>query len=111
MTDDEIYREALDRFGEGVQAGMAMTEAGELIAALGRHYIQQRENAEGVIDELADVSIMLDQMSIVFGTEKVASRKAEKLARFAGILSGDVPHPHTGEIKRQNAFDNKEVFE
>lgn len=88
MTEDEIYKAALEKWGHGFQIGMAMTEAGELIAALGRFVIQNRNNTEEVIDELADMEIMLCQMRYLFGEGKINDRKEQKLLRLRALVQG-----------------------
>ena len=90
----ELYMKALTKWGAGSQKGMAMTEAGELIAELGRDAIQGRDNHDKVVDELADMEIMLGQMKLIYGESSVAKRKNEKLLRLAGILDGSIKHPH-----------------
>lgn len=94
MTEQEIYQAALDKWGRGVQMGMAMSEAGELTAALGRMAVQGRSNREEVIGELADMEIMLGQMRLLFGDEDIDAEKRRKLERLAGIINGSVEHPH-----------------
>lgn len=94
MTEQEIYQAALDKWGAGTQMGMAMTEASELAAALGRSAVQGRDNTDEIIDELADMEIMLGQMRLLFDGEKINERKAYKLARLNGIIDGSVHHPH-----------------
>ena len=70
MTEDEIYKAALEKWGHGFQIGMAMTEAGELI------------------DELADMEIMLCQMRYLFGEGKINDRKEQKLLRLRALVQG-----------------------
>jgi len=92
--ETKIYQDAVNKWGEPTQAFMAMGECGELTAALARFFVQGRGNDQEVIDEIADVQIMLNQLKLMFMREAVEQRKIEKLLRLEGILGGDIKHPH-----------------
>ena len=86
MTEREIYRAALSKWGPDLQMGMAMAEAGELIAALGRFVMQRRDSSEEIIDEIADMEIMLGQLRMIFSDDRVDVRKEMKLKRLEGRI-------------------------
>lgn len=78
---DAICYTALEHYGVHHQIVKCMEECGELIQALaknmcGEHY------AENVVEELADVEIMLRQMRTVFGQQDTARVRVQKLARL-----------------------------
>ena len=69
MNDDErrIFEDALLKWGANAQIQVAIEEFAELIVELAK--IDRRvngSNSETVLNELADASIMIDQMRIVF---------------------------------------------
>jgi NTP pyrophosphatase (non-canonical NTP hydrolase) len=80
---DNIYFKAIEKWGEQAQIGMAIEECSELITCLvklGRN--KNSSTKEQVIDEIADVMIMMEQLQHVFGFSKVADRKDFKLTRL-----------------------------
>lgn len=84
----EIYQATLDRWGEQAQYDQAIEECAELITAL-MHYRRDKNDRREVIDELADVTLMLGQLTWMFGEDQVKEavtiklRKLEKLMRQA----------------------------
>lgn len=96
---NQVLQSALNKWGAATQAGMCMTECGELTAALGAYFVQGRDKDSNVIDEIADVQIMLDQMKLIFDQQAIESRIEYKLDRLKGILLGNVEHPHSETVK------------
>ncbi len=86
MPMEQIYQATLDKWGEDAQYDQAVEECAELIAAL-KHYRRGKIDEQAVISELADVSLMLGQLSWMFGPEKVAAAKEMKLAKLNRLLS------------------------
>lgn len=82
MNDKQksICRRILDHYGVFSQKIKTVEECAELITAI-LHNMEDRVNEAAVIDELADVSIMLEQMIAVYGRQKVDSRIDAKLRR------------------------------
>ncbi len=88
MTDYEaIYRATLDRWGEEAQYDQAVEECAELIAVL-KHFRRNKVDEAAVIDELADVVLMVGQLSYMFGEEKVEEAVRQKVAKLRGLLAG-----------------------
>lgn len=87
MREDvvRLYRKALALFDIAPQRRMMIEEASELIEALVRED-RGRANKEDVITELADVLIMCEQLSLVYGEKEVLQEKARKLDRLAERL-------------------------
>lgn len=81
ITSSETFTEPLEHYGKFTQIVKCMEECGELIRALGKHLCGE-ENIENVVEELADVEIMLMQMRMVFGRHEVHRVMAQKLARL-----------------------------
>ena len=85
MDYDEIYRWTLKKWGTEAQYDQAVEECAELIAVL-KHFRRGKAGEEEVISELADVTLMLGQLTYMFGQEKVKQRVEEKLTKLKGLL-------------------------
>lgn len=81
IHEDAICYTALEHYGVHSQIVKCMEECGELIQALARKMCGE-ENIENVVEELADVEIMLMQMRAVFGRQDAHRMMAQKLARL-----------------------------
>ena len=86
----EIYKEALEKYGVGAQIGMLTEECGELLSAINK-FNRSRCSSDDVLTELADVSIMVEQLSLIYGGyEKFQIEKDKKLIRLLKrINNGD----------------------
>lgn len=80
-NDEKLYQKALNTFGIDNQLFMVAEECGELLSAIGK-YKRGRCSMDEVITELADVAIMVEQMSVYFGVDKVKDEKERKLKRL-----------------------------
>lgn len=86
MQMKPIYQAAIDKWGEAAQYDQAVEECAELIIAL-KHYRRGKVDKQAVIAELADVSLMLGQLSWMFGTEAVEAAKKTKLEKLDKLLT------------------------
>lgn len=85
MTSKTIYRTALKTWGFNAQAIMTIEECSELIKALTKFFRNfEREN---VLEEIADVEIMLEQLREHFGNRVINKIKKEKLERLTRRLN------------------------
>lgn len=78
---NSILHLAIKTFGPVHQKMMAIEECSELINAL----IKEKRNRIGddeVITEIADVSIMVGQLALIYGTDKVKAEIERKLVRL-----------------------------
>lgn len=88
LNKDEIYREAINTWGPDMQIDMFIEEASELIQALIKHK-RGKGDLNNIAEEIADVSIMLEQMAMVFDCyNQSVSYKKFKLARLKNTLNG-----------------------
>lgn len=78
---NEVCKKAMEKWGYDQQQLMLMEECGELISALNK-YNRQRIQPFGVITELADVSIMVEQMAIYLGWNEFLKERDRKLSRL-----------------------------
>jgi NTP pyrophosphatase (non-canonical NTP hydrolase) len=82
----QIYRTALEKWGPESQLNMLVEECGELVAAVNR-FRRERTPLIGLLEEIADVEIMLEQMRLIFDGALIDACKRQKQARLA-ILAG-----------------------
>lgn len=94
MTGHQIYVEAVDTFGDGPQQIKAIEELAELQAVLARDMNCLQVTDEDIIDEIADVHIMTQQMAIIFGEKEVVQRINEKLERLKRMIDEENAHGH-----------------
>jgi hypothetical protein len=77
---EKIYKDALDFWGIEPQLRIAEEECAEFIVAAS-HFIRNRPGSEEVIiEEAADVYIMMEQVMRYFGQDKVLAVADQKLA-------------------------------
>ena len=76
-----LDKEAIEKWGELPQVNMVYEETGELITALAR-FMRGRSDAADVITELADVSIMVEQIALMLGYDAYETEKNRKLERL-----------------------------
>jgi NTP pyrophosphatase (non-canonical NTP hydrolase) len=82
LTD--VCAEALKRYGAPAQVNMTKEECAELIVALS-HFERGRGSKAEIAEEIADVAIMLEQMTLMLGPEgpvMVSSKVTEKVIRL-----------------------------
>jgi len=86
MDMDEIYRATLEKWGVDAQYDQAVEECAELITAL-KHFRRGKISGEKVIEELADVHLMLGQLTYMFGREKVSAAINDKINKLNRLMS------------------------
>jgi len=86
MESEQIYRASLEKWGREAQFDQAVEECAELIAVL-KHYRRDKADAAAVIAELADVTLMVGQLTWMFGEEEVRLAVAEKIVKLEGLLA------------------------
>tara|TARA_R100001086_G_scaffold225289_2_gene143566 strand:- start:20166 stop:20564 length:399 start_codon:yes stop_codon:yes gene_type:complete len=88
-----LCEEAVIVWGVDAQIDMAIEECAELIVAL-NHYRRGRVTEEEVLGEVADVSILVEQMASLFGRSPFASIRSSKINKLATRL--DLKESETG---------------
>lgn len=89
-TIESLLQQAIDTWGEDAQVSMAIEECSELITALTQFWRGRKTKAE-VAEEIADVSIMMRQLRLIFGYQEVNEIEAGKLARLKKRLAKETP--------------------
>lgn len=79
----EIEANALLTYGKEMQIDVAIEEMSELIKALIKdRRLSDKKSSDNVLEEMADVQIMLDQLKMIFGgTKKIEWYKLNRLKR------------------------------
>jgi len=86
MSETEsIFREAVERYGALPQIGMLHEEMGELMTAINQ-WTRGRVKVERVAEEMADVCIMLQQLSYVVETLTQGELDAEVFDDLAQVF-------------------------
>lgn len=92
FTEEKILQSAITTFGADAQIDMMIEEMAELTKALlklRRACGSTTKNPELIADinsEIADVSIVLDQMTMIFSQKEVSEYRGMKVARLASTI-------------------------
>ena len=94
--DDEcIMRQAIETYGVQAQCDVAIEEMAELIKAIMKirraadDYEKTQAALDNLLEEIADVDIMIDQMKIMWGLKQVEEYREKKLERLERRLNDD----------------------
>lgn len=85
MDYREIIMDALQTYGADAQKTMVVEECAELINALAKQR-RKRTSDIDIITEIADVQIMLWQMTALYGADAVNMEIAKKMKRLSERL-------------------------
>jgi len=81
---EKLYRDCMEFWGIERQSRMLQEECAELIVAIS-HYLRERKGStEKLVEELADVRIMSDQLIAYFGEDRVmevVDRKSDRVKK------------------------------
>lgn len=81
-----ILEGAIKKFGVRPQVIVAIEEMAELQKELTK-WLRGKRNPAGLLEEMADVSIMLNQLELIFGDP--VEEEIAKLERLEGMVQGD----------------------
>lgn len=94
IESEQLYLKALDKWGVGFQCQMAIEEMAELTKALCKRSRTKNEsevlkNFEEIIEEIADVEIMIEQLKLYFDPSKmlVNGQRIKKLEKLSKLLN------------------------
>lgn len=82
---DDLAQRAIDCWGVKAQFGMVKEECLELALEVQR-IDRNRHDDEKILEESVDVYIMMKEMFIIFGPERVNAMLARKLGKFESQL-------------------------
>lgn len=92
--EQAVFQCALESWGARAQLLMVAEEAAELGAALHRYMRGRPGSEEALLEEAADVAILLDQLPVVLGpgtaeaVQKIRDAKVRRLAIRLGLGAG-----------------------
>ncbi len=87
--DETILKKAIATWGKHAQLLMVLEEMSELQKEILKHINRGKDNLDAIIDETADVEIMLAQLKYIFGiTEAVEKHISVKLEKIKARLEG-----------------------
>lgn len=86
MTAEEIYKKAIAQYGVEPQRKMAIEEMAELLNAMMK-FDRGRNTVDDIIEEIADVTIMMRQLAIIYGQKAVDLQIDYKTQRLAKRLN------------------------
>ena len=90
MTQGEIFKiqqAALNAHGIVQQQWMLVEECGELLNAIAKSK-RDRAGVEDIITELADVSIIVEQLAFFYGMDAFKKERERKLMRLKQRIGG-----------------------
>jgi NTP pyrophosphatase (non-canonical NTP hydrolase) len=79
---DEIFANAIFKWGKDAQLKMAIEECSELIKAICKSYRSGGGMSDEIVDEVADVTIMMRQLALMAGYIRVDERIEFKMGRL-----------------------------
>lgn len=91
MTDQEriVFERALEHYGPELQTSVLVEEMAELQKEICKYW-RGHANYDHVAEEIADVSIMLDQMKLLFQCGgAVQAWRLEKVRRLADRIAAE----------------------
>jgi NTP pyrophosphatase (non-canonical NTP hydrolase) len=78
-----LYKSAEDKFGRTSQVVIAIEEMAELTVALTQSFFRERHEKAKVIEEIADVLIVCEQLALMYGERDVQAVIDKKLERLS----------------------------
>ena len=93
--DERIMRQAIETYGVQSQCDVAIEEMAELTKAIVKirrvadDYGKTQAALDNLMEEIADVDIMIDQLKIMWGTKQVEEYRMRKLERLNRRLNDD----------------------
>ena len=84
--DRSVFRRAIAKFGVEHQVSMIIEECSELILAIS-HYKRQRVKTDAIMEEIVDMTIMLEQARLIYDPSgnkfgEIYKRKVERLEKL-----------------------------
>jgi len=87
MVQCDLYTRAVKKWGKEHQMNVAIEEMSEAISKISQLHNRGRDVEEEVINELADVCIMMEQMKVIYG-DRLIQAIYKKLNKLEGHLNG-----------------------
>ena len=97
MEERNIYKDAIDKWGETAQLDQMIEEMAELTLAISKYKRQFNDSLleyqkagvmENLFIEIADVKLMIEEMEFMFGKENVNKAYQKQVEKFKLELYG-----------------------
>ncbi len=88
MKYREIYAKTVSKWGEQAQYDQTIEECAELIVAL-QHLARGKVDKDAVLSELADVFLMVGQLTYMFGEDRLIAEVEKKVTKLHLLLEDD----------------------
>lgn len=88
MRYREIYKKTIKKWGEEAQYSQMIEECAELITTL-QHFSRGKADSDAVVDELADVFLMVGQLAYMFGEDQLTAAVEKKIIKLQLLLDED----------------------
>jgi NTP pyrophosphatase (non-canonical NTP hydrolase) len=86
----KVYEQAINLYGAEAQIHMVLEEMSELSKELCKSFRPGGTTLDNIADECADVTIMLEQLRIIFDmNDQVCEHMDEKIERLMGRIERD----------------------
>lgn len=85
----DLYAKTINKWGEEAQYSQMVEECAELIATL-QHFSRDKVDEDAVVNELADVFLMVGQLTYMFGEDRLTAAVEKKIAKLEGLLKENV---------------------
>ena len=89
MDKNQLYQKTIDKWGKEAQFDQMTEECAELIVSL-QHFRRGKIDQQAVIDEIADVTLMLGQLTRMFGPEQIEAAVQKKLKKLDKLLEAPI---------------------
>lgn len=117
----KILSKAVETFGSSNQMIKAVEEMSELTFELAKTLtnLEMDRAPLGIIEEIADVEIMLDQLKLIYGKDRIElqrsiklnrlRRKLEEMGAFHGDVGGGLQDTFTNSLRDGNETPNQDA--
>ena len=95
MNKEELYKLAIETYGDEAQINQGIEEMAELIQAVNKfRRMRNPVTFDNIAEEIADVEIMMDQYKQIYGIPEneiilLKKRKLDRLAKRLGVNDHD----------------------
>ena len=92
-NEKETMQHAYEHYGKQTQIIVCIEEMSELTKELTKHLRDSNTSLNGITEEVADVSIVIDKIQMIFGISAgVQSVRAEKLKHLQNRIDNEKLH-------------------
>lgn len=89
MTETDLHWAAINHYGNVPNMIKAVEEMAELTQMLCKRVTGDACDMDHLREEIADMGIMIERLTLIFGPARVAEVREQKLKRLAGRLGLD----------------------